>query len=104
MIRPIDTQTIYQQSQEVSNRQQVQKQGIEAEQVQFAQLLNKETRAKTEVVSNIERNDKTNNDLEKNKNKNKMMQNRNKNKKKKSNLPTNDMEISEEIRHFDQKV
>ena len=52
MLRPIDTQTIYQQTPEVSTRQQAFKQGEEMQQTQFANIFNKETqeKQKKEVV------------------------------------------------------
>lgn len=71
MLRPIDTQTIYQQSQEISNRQQAHKQGEEMQQTQFAHLMQKETREKKETVSEIEQNEKIRSDLNKEKKKEK---------------------------------
>lgn len=61
MLRPIDTQTIYQQSQEISNRQQAHKQGEEMQQIQFAHLIQKETKEKKETVNEIKHNEKVSN-------------------------------------------
>ena len=53
MLRPIDTQTIYQQTPEVSNKQQAMKQGEEMQQTQFGQSLQKETDLKQETVNEV---------------------------------------------------
>lgn len=65
MLRPIDTQTIYQQTPEVSNRQQAFKQGEEMQQAQFANILHKETEQKQKVVIETKENAKTDNHLDK---------------------------------------
>lgn len=65
MLRPIDTQTIYQQTPEVSNRQQAMKQGEEMQQTQFGQILQKETDLKQETVNEVRKDEKTDNDLNK---------------------------------------
>ena len=65
MLRPIDTQTIYQQTPEVSNRQQGFKQSEEMQQTQFANLLHKETEEKQKVVIETKENAKTDNQLDK---------------------------------------
>lgn len=65
MLRPIDTQTIYQQTPEVSNRQQALKQGEEMQQTQFAQMFHKETKEKQSVVIETKENAKADNDLNK---------------------------------------
>ncbi|MBP3889186.1 MAG: hypothetical protein J6F30_16300 [Cellulosilyticum sp.] len=65
MLRPIDTQTIYQQTPEVSNRQQAFRQGEEMQQTQFASILNKETEEKQKIVIETKENAKTDNQLDK---------------------------------------
>ena len=65
MLRPIDTQTIYQQTSEVGNRQQSFKQGEEMQQVQFANMLQKETEEKQKIVMETHENAKTDNKLDK---------------------------------------
>lgn len=65
MLRLIDTQTVYQQTPEVSNRQQAMKQGEEMQQVQFGQILQKETDLKQETVNEVREDEKTDNDLNK---------------------------------------
>lgn len=65
MLRPIDTQTIYQQTSEVSNRQQAFKQGEEMQQTQFANMLQKETHQKQNIVIETKENAKTDNQLDK---------------------------------------
>ena len=65
MLRPIDTQTIYQQTPEVSNRQQAFKQGEEMQQTQFANIFHKETEEKQKVVIETKENAKTDNQLDK---------------------------------------
>lgn len=65
MLRPIDTQTIYQQTPEVSNRQQGLKQGEELQQAQFAQIMHKETKEKQNVVIETRKDEKTDNNLDK---------------------------------------
>lgn len=67
MLRPIDTQTIYQQSQEISNRQQANRQGEEMQQMQFAHLMQKETKEKREIVNEIQHDEKVDNELSKKK-------------------------------------
>ncbi len=103
MLRPIDTQTIYQQSQEVSNRQQMQKQGLETEQMQFAHLLQKETKQKNEVVKHIEKDEKVDNQLDKKK---KQEQGRNKNNKKnpEKRLKSQEQQTKQEKNHFDARI
>lgn len=63
MLRPIDTQTIYQQSQEVSNRQQQALQGTERQQVQFASLFQKETEEKQDAVNEVKEQEHLRSDL-----------------------------------------
>ena len=65
MLRPIDTQTIYQQTPEVSNRQQGFKQSEEMQQTQFANILHKETEEKQKVVIETKENAKADNQLDK---------------------------------------
>lgn len=65
MLRPIDTQTIYQQSPEVSNRQQASKHGGEMQQTQLADILNKQTIDRQEMVNEINEDEKLDNDLNK---------------------------------------
>ena len=105
MLRPIDTQTIYQQSQEVSNRQQMQKQGVEAEQMQFAHLLQKETREKNEVVKQVQEDEKVDNELNKKKREG-QNQRRNKQEKKHSEkqLKNKDKGIDQGQSHFDARI
>lgn len=65
MLRPVDTQTIYQQTPEVSSRQQAARQGEEMQQTQFAQIFQKETNLKQETVNEVKEDQKTDNDLKK---------------------------------------
>ena len=65
MLRPIDTQTIYQQTPEVSHRQQASQQGQEMQQTQFAQILQNEVDIQQETVSEVKENKKTDHDLKK---------------------------------------
>lgn len=70
MLRPIDTQTIYQQTPEVSNRQQGARQSEEMQQTQFANILHKETEEKQKVVIETKENAKADNQLDKRKGRN----------------------------------
>ena len=81
MLRPIDTQTIYQQTQELSNRQQVHNQGENTQQGQFAHIMQKEAELKKESVNELEKGQKIDNNL--NKNKKQSQENERKNNKKK---------------------
>ena len=63
MLRPIDTQTIYQQTPEVSSRQQAVKQGEEMQQIQLVPILQKETEVKQETVNEVREGEKLDNDL-----------------------------------------
>lgn len=67
MLRPIDTQTIYQQTQEISNRQQVHNKSELTQQGQFAHIMQKETELKKESVNELEKSQKVDNDLNKQK-------------------------------------
>jgi len=53
MLRPIDTQTVYQQSQEVSNRQQMAKNETDMQQSQFSNIMHKETIQKQVSVNEV---------------------------------------------------
>lgn len=64
MLRPIDTQTIYQQSHEVSNRQQIARQETEMQQTQFSNILHKETAQKQESVNEVPQEDQIKNQLD----------------------------------------
>ena len=66
MIRPIDTQTIYQQTQELSNRQQIHNQGERTQQGQFMHIMQEQAELKKDTVSEIEKEHKINNDLNNN--------------------------------------
>ena len=102
MIRPIDTQTIYQQSQEVSNRQQAQKESLQVGQMQFGQLLQKEAQEKANTINNVEKNYAIDNDLSKNKNNSKGKQSKGKSNGKRA-KDEKKMGIKTK-HHFDQKV
>lgn len=65
MLRPIDTQTIYQQMQEGSNKQQAYKVKEEVAQLQFADLTNQEVEANNERVNHILKQEKVEHDLKK---------------------------------------
>lgn len=65
MLRPVDTQTIYQQTPDVSSRQQGVQQGEEMQQMQFTQILQKEVDAKQESVNEVREDEKTDNNLKK---------------------------------------
>lgn len=100
MLRPIDTQTIYQQTPEVSNRQQAIRQGEEMQQTQFAQILQKETDVKQETVNEVKEDEKTDNDLNK---KQGRRQNDPQKKYKKKNDSKKDKEI-QSATHIDIKI
>lgn len=80
MIRPIDTQTIYQQTQEIASREQLRQQGEMSQQNQFAATMQKEVKEKQETVHSLEKEREIDNDLDKNKGKG---QHKGKNKKQK---------------------
>lgn len=103
MLRPIDTQTIYQQSQEISNRQQAYKQGEEMQQVQFAHLMQKETREKKEAVSEIEHNEKIKNDLNKERKKGKE-KSKGQHKKDKKAMDVKKEKAPTPLTHFDARI
>jgi len=84
MLRPIDTQTIYQQTQEISNRQQVLNQGEHNQQEQFAHIMQKQAELKRESVNEFEKDQKVDNYLNKDKDKSQNQNQKNKDKKKKS--------------------
>lgn len=67
MLRPIDTQTIYQQTQEVASKQQLHHQAELAQQEQFARAMQKKVKEKEETVGKTPKDEKIDNDLEKNK-------------------------------------
>lgn len=67
MLRPIDTQTIYQQTPEVSKNQQATKHNEEMQQVQTSHMIQKETQEKQKVVIETQQNPKTDNDVNKRK-------------------------------------
>ncbi|MDF2612663.1 MAG: hypothetical protein K0S71_449 [Clostridia bacterium] len=81
MLRPIDTQTIYQQTQELSNRQQVHNQGEHTKQGQFAHIMQKQTEIKNESVNELNKDEKVDNHLNKDKEKDQNRQKKNKKKK-----------------------
>lgn len=101
MLRPIDTQTIYQQTPEVSNRQQAFKQAEEMQQNQFANILHKETEEKQKVVIETKENAKTDNDLNKRKGRNEY-QGKKKYKKKKDDIKAKDKTVYTE--HIDLRI
>ncbi len=104
MLRPVDTQTIYQQSHEVSNRQQAQLRGEMTQQDQFAHLLQKETAQKQEVVVEIKHDEKIDNQLDKNKKKNDQSSTRDRKKsKKKDELPKKQGSSTSPL-HFDARI
>ncbi len=78
MIRPIDTQTIYQQTQEISSRQQMQNQMEQTQQGQFSHIMQKETQLKKESINKLEQDNKVDNDLDKQQGKGKYKQEKNK--------------------------
>lgn len=69
MLRPIDTQTVYQQTQEIAAREQMHKQAQMLQQDQFSELLKKEVNNKQDKVNEMQKGEKVDNDLNKNKNK-----------------------------------
>ncbi|WP_054738663.1 hypothetical protein [Cellulosilyticum ruminicola] len=71
MLRPIDTQTVYQQTQEIAAREQMYKQAQILQQDQFSELLKKEVSHKQDKVNEMQKGEQVDNDLNKNKNKNK---------------------------------
>lgn len=102
MLRPIDTQTIYQQSHEVSNRQQAHNQGQEMQQNQFEQILHKETHEKQETVNEVREDQKMDNDLKKNQ-KRRTLDSKKKYKKKKSDTRSKKSETSD-VTHIDIRI
>ncbi|MBE6021758.1 MAG: hypothetical protein E7231_00835 [Cellulosilyticum sp.] len=101
MLRPIDTQTIYQQTPEVSNRQQAFKQGEEMQQTQFANLLHKEVEDKKKVVIETKEDAKTDNDLNKRQGRNAFGE---KKKYKKKKNDTEEEKKKEKSQHFDMRI
>lgn len=101
MLRPIDTQTIYQQTPEVSNRQQAFKQGEEMQQAQFATLLNKETEEKQKVVIETKENTKTDNQLDKRRGRKEVIE---KKKYKKKKNDTEDKNLEASSMHIDLRI
>ncbi len=67
MLRPIDTQTVYQQTQEIAAREQMHRQAQVLQQDQFSELLKKEVNNKQEKVNEMQKGEKVDNDLNKNK-------------------------------------
>lgn len=102
MLRPIDTQTIYQQTPEVSKNQQATKHNEEMQQVQTSHMIQKETQEKQKVVIETQQNPKTDNDLRKRKG-NGGASGRNKKKK-----PTQSKAVKKEMKqdtgHIDFKI
>jgi len=101
MLRPVDTQTIYQQTPEISNRQQAVRQGEEMQQTQFAQIFQKETDLKQETVNEVKKDEKTDNDL------NKKQRRRQDDSEKKYKKKKNDTKKDKEIQgttHIDIKI
>ena len=101
MLRPIDTQTIYQQTPEVSNKQQAFKQGEEMQQTQFASIFNKETQEKQKVVIETKENAKTDNKLDKRNGRGTFAEQK-KYKKKKKDIEKKDAKISST--HIDLRI
>lgn len=67
MLRPIDTQTIYQQTPEVSKNQQATRHNEEMQQVQTAHTIQKEARDKEKVVIETQEHPKADNDVKRRK-------------------------------------
>lgn len=103
MLRPIDTQTIYQQAPEVSHRQQAIQQGEEMQQTQFAQILKKEVDVQQETVTQVKENQKTDNDLEK-RQKSKDVEPQKKYKKKKNKDKNKEDKEIQPVQHIDVKI
>ncbi len=61
MLRPIDTQTILQQTQEIANRQQAANNKDQMLQHQFSNILTKQVQEKNETVSNVSADEKLRN-------------------------------------------
>lgn len=105
MLRPIDTQTIYQQTPGVSHRQQAIQQGEEMQQTQFAQILQKEVDIQQETVSEVKKDQKTDHDLKKKQGRRDTdSQKKYKNKKKDSNNEENKDKDMQSIQHIDVKI
>lgn len=102
MLRPIDTQTIYQQTPEFSNRQHIQNHEAELQQNQFANILHKETEEKQQFVQKTEKNDQIDNDL--NKNKKRGNQDAQKRKKKNDGKEEKDSQVKASANHFDIRI
>lgn len=105
MLRPIDTQTIYQQTPEVSNRQQAIRQGEEMQQTQFAQILQKEADVKQETVNEVKEDEKTDNNLKKRQGRRESdSQKKYKKKKNDSNSESKKDREVQDIKHIDVKI
>jgi len=65
MLRPIDTQTIYQQTQELANRQQVHNRNEHTQQDQFTNIMQKHAELKKESVNELQKDEKVDNHLNK---------------------------------------
>ena len=101
MLRPIDTQTIYQQTPEVSSRQQAVKQGEERQQIQLAPILQKEIEVKQETVNEVREGEKLDHDLYKKQGRREV--NTQKKYKKKKNSIKKD-KASQNVTHIDIKI
>lgn len=64
MLRPIDTQTILQQTQEIANRQQATNNKEQMLQHQFSNILTKQFQQKSEMVNNIPADEKLQNNTQ----------------------------------------
>lgn len=69
MLRPIDTQTILQQTQEIANRQQATNNKEQMLQHQFTNILTKQIQEKIETVNNVPADEKLKNNTKVNKEK-----------------------------------
>lgn len=66
MLRPVDTQTIMQQTQEIATKEAMHKQGQLVQQDQFAHTMQKEVQHKQSTVQSPNKDEKIDNDLNKN--------------------------------------
>ncbi len=97
MLRPVDTQTVYQQTQEVASRQQMLQQAQTLQQDQFSDLLKKQVHEKQKKVNESQKGERVENDLNKNNKKQQKKQSQDKNKK--ESVPPLKKQMVGEVKH-----
>lgn len=105
MLRPIDTQTILQQTQEIANRQQATNNKEQMLQHQFTNILTKQIQQKNETVNNVPADEKLKNNTQVNTEKqNSRFRSLQKKKNKKKNNKKNNSSTSGDGTRFDVRI